>query len=165
MFAHGATCDDSLSLVDLWLAQLQIGTAQDQLNSSGIGAGGENKIELHIARAAVIQHVDSRIHIAVTNPRIVGHIDPPLPRIVADEVVALARPRIFTYTARAKVGAGKSHGMRSHRQSVRGGLDAAASDEVTWLSGRLERLRRLSECAVRVHQLGGGVERRQENHT
>lgn len=71
-----------------------LGTFEGEADLGGIGAGSDDKVELELSLATVIDEIDTRIDVAVADFRVGRDVRPPLRWIVAEEVVDRARQRL-----------------------------------------------------------------------
>jgi len=62
-----------------------------QHNMVRVGAGLDHEIVFQLSLVAVIHQVHARIHIGVVHLGVVGHVGAPFFRVIANEVVRLAR--------------------------------------------------------------------------
>ncbi len=83
-------------------------------DGSRVRARSDNEIEFELPLVAVEHQIDSRIDAIVFHPAVAGH--PPMPgaRVIADEVVALARKfiQMFDLGVRARTRESDANGLR-----------------------------------------------------
>src|SRR5579872_2120061 len=75
-----------------------------------VGARRDHKIVLQLsALIAVVDKIDARVDVIELYPAKRGYVRPPLARVVADEIIALAWQRIEASRGRARIRAGEFH--------------------------------------------------------
>src|SRR5207247_7717937 len=67
-----------------------VGSMEAEPDPPGIGARTDDEIVFELALVAVVDQVDPRVDVLVSHLRVGRDISPPLHRIAADEVAALA---------------------------------------------------------------------------
>ena len=81
----------------------------DQPDPARVGAGLDYEVVFQLALVAVIDEVHARIDVDISHPGVVRHVGAPFLRIIADEVVALARQPLQSCHLRFGVGAHQPH--------------------------------------------------------
>ena len=78
-------------------------------NAAGIGARGHHKIVLELSLRAVVDEIHARIDALVLHASVGRNVGAPLLRVVANEVIALARQLPRTNHGRPRVGPHQLH--------------------------------------------------------
>src|SRR6185369_3558175 len=108
---NNATFHLTAGLIDTRQPDVEIATAQSELNSPGVRSWSDDEIELQLARIAVVDHIDPRINVPVAHAAVIGNMGTPLPRVATRQVVAIAGQQFLGLRWHVDPGAQQAHSV------------------------------------------------------